>query len=263
MITGLDLANPEFFPPPSDILDALSRLFDRDVLARHVIFSLTNFVIGYLLAVVVGVIFGPGTGRLPDLPHPGWPAGLDRLRHAARRHRADPHHGTRVRLRIEGRHHLPVRGLPHPHQRLGGRALDRPDPACVPAASSAHGVWTCTPRSSCRASCRTCSSASSSGSAAAIIGIVIAEFLGSSAGIGYLTKILVATDFDMAGAMAAGVPAARDRQRVTQDPRSGAPPPGPVVHGGLLLSRRSATRSQPTCTLPTRKRRHSEPNCLR
>jgi NitT/TauT family transport system permease protein len=36
----------------------------------------------------------------------------------------------------------------------------------------------------------------------ALIGIVIAEFLGSSAGIGYLTKILVATDFDMAGALA-------------------------------------------------------------
>ena len=35
----------------------------------------------------------------------------------------------------------------------------------------------------------------------ALIGIVIAEFLGSSAGIGYLTKRL-ASEFDMAGALA-------------------------------------------------------------
>jgi len=63
-ITGLGLWNPQFVPPPSDILDSFSRLAQRDLLVKDVMFSLGNFVVGYLAAVVVGVLLGLGLGML-------------------------------------------------------------------------------------------------------------------------------------------------------------------------------------------------------
>lgn len=63
-ITGLGLWNPQFVPPPSDILDSFSRLAQRDLLIDDVLFSLSNFVVGYLGAVVVGVLIGLALGML-------------------------------------------------------------------------------------------------------------------------------------------------------------------------------------------------------
>ena len=63
-ISGLGLWNPQFVPPPSDILDSFSRLAQRDLLIKDIIFSLSNFIVGYFLAVVVGVLVGLGLGML-------------------------------------------------------------------------------------------------------------------------------------------------------------------------------------------------------
>lgn len=63
-ISGLGLWNRQFVPPPSDILDSFSRLAQRDLLIKDILFSLSNFVVGYLAAVVVGVLVGLGLGML-------------------------------------------------------------------------------------------------------------------------------------------------------------------------------------------------------
>jgi ABC-type nitrate/sulfonate/bicarbonate transport system permease component len=63
-ISGMGLWNPQFVPPPSDILDSFSRLAQRDLLFKDAFFSLSNFVVGYLAAVVVGVLIGLALGML-------------------------------------------------------------------------------------------------------------------------------------------------------------------------------------------------------
>lgn len=64
LISGLRLWNPEFVPPPSEILDSFLRLAQHDLLVSNVVFSLTNFAIGYLLAAVVGILLGLGLGTI-------------------------------------------------------------------------------------------------------------------------------------------------------------------------------------------------------
>lgn len=63
-ISGLGLADPAFMPPPSDIWSALYRLGERNVLVEHIWFSLSNFVIGFLLAAIVGILFGLALGTI-------------------------------------------------------------------------------------------------------------------------------------------------------------------------------------------------------
>lgn len=64
MISGLGVFNREFVPPPSDIWDAFTRMADRNVLVENIWFSLSNFAIGFLLAALVGILFGLALGTI-------------------------------------------------------------------------------------------------------------------------------------------------------------------------------------------------------
>lgn len=61
-VKGLELWNPRFVPPPSDIADSLARMIQTGQLARHLGYSGGNFVIGYLVAAVLGVGLGFAIG---------------------------------------------------------------------------------------------------------------------------------------------------------------------------------------------------------
>jgi ABC-type nitrate/sulfonate/bicarbonate transport system permease component len=66
LINVVGLWNPAFVPPPTDIAESFNRLASRGVLASNVAFSLTNFAIGFLMAAVAGILIGLllGTSRL-------------------------------------------------------------------------------------------------------------------------------------------------------------------------------------------------------
>jgi NitT/TauT family transport system permease protein len=63
-VTGLELWNPRFVPPPSDIADSLTRMIGNGQLARHLGYSGGNFVVGYLAAAVIGVGLGFALGSI-------------------------------------------------------------------------------------------------------------------------------------------------------------------------------------------------------
>lgn len=63
-VTGLELWNPRFVPPPSDIADSLARMLTNGQLARHLGYSGANFVIGYVAAAIVGVAVGFALGSI-------------------------------------------------------------------------------------------------------------------------------------------------------------------------------------------------------
>ena len=63
-VTGLELWNPRFVPPPSDIADSLARMIGNGQLARHLGYSGGNFVIGYLAAALIGVVLGFALGSI-------------------------------------------------------------------------------------------------------------------------------------------------------------------------------------------------------
>lgn len=55
---NLQVVNPVFLPPPSRILDAFGRLVANGDLLEAAAASFHNFIIGYTLAAVVGVVLG-------------------------------------------------------------------------------------------------------------------------------------------------------------------------------------------------------------
>jgi ABC-type nitrate/sulfonate/bicarbonate transport system permease component len=61
-VKGLELWNPRFVPPPSDIADSLGRMIQNGSLARHLGYSGGNFVVGYLAAAFFGVTLGFAIG---------------------------------------------------------------------------------------------------------------------------------------------------------------------------------------------------------
>lgn len=63
-VKGLELWNPRFVPPPSDIADSLGRMIQNGSLARNLGYSGGNFVIGYLAAAIIGVGFGFAIGSV-------------------------------------------------------------------------------------------------------------------------------------------------------------------------------------------------------
>lgn len=63
-VTGLELWNPRFVPPPSDIADSLARMIGNGQLARHLGYSGGNFVVGYLAAAGTGVVLGFALGSI-------------------------------------------------------------------------------------------------------------------------------------------------------------------------------------------------------
>lgn len=61
-VKGLELWNPRFVPPPSDIADSLGRMIQNGSLARNLGYSGGNLVIGYLAAAIIGVGLGFAIG---------------------------------------------------------------------------------------------------------------------------------------------------------------------------------------------------------
>lgn len=57
-VGGLELVNPVFLPPPLEILNGFATLAGRDDMSQHLTTSLLVWIIGFSLAVVVGVILG-------------------------------------------------------------------------------------------------------------------------------------------------------------------------------------------------------------
>ncbi|MFN8518520.1 MAG: ABC transporter permease [Chloroflexota bacterium] len=55
---SLKLVNPVFLPPPSRVWDALMRMIGNGTLIDAAVYSVTNFLIGYGLAAVAGVVLG-------------------------------------------------------------------------------------------------------------------------------------------------------------------------------------------------------------
>jgi len=66
-ISVLGLWNPRFVPPPSEIADSLGRMIANGQLARHLGYSGGNFVVGYLSAALLGVGLGLALGSLAGL----------------------------------------------------------------------------------------------------------------------------------------------------------------------------------------------------
>lgn len=61
-ISGFELFNPQFVPPPTEIGDALARITAQGQLLRHLSYSGGNFIVGYLLAASLGVALGFALG---------------------------------------------------------------------------------------------------------------------------------------------------------------------------------------------------------
>jgi NitT/TauT family transport system permease protein len=63
-VSGLEIWNPRFVPPPSDIADSLARMIGNGSLARHLGYSGGNFIVGYLAAAAIGVSLGFALGSI-------------------------------------------------------------------------------------------------------------------------------------------------------------------------------------------------------
>jgi len=67
LATRLEILNPFYFPPFSQILAKGFELFASGVIWEHLWFSLTNFSIGFVISVVLGVILGVPMGWYKNL----------------------------------------------------------------------------------------------------------------------------------------------------------------------------------------------------
>ncbi len=61
-ISGLGLVRPTFMPPPSAIGASLAEIVSRETFLEHLVFSLSNLVIGVSLAALVGIPVGIAVG---------------------------------------------------------------------------------------------------------------------------------------------------------------------------------------------------------
>jgi NitT/TauT family transport system permease protein len=67
LLTQLEILNPFYFPPISRIIAKGYELFADGVIWDHMWFSLTNFTIGFLLSVALGVVIGVPMGWYKNL----------------------------------------------------------------------------------------------------------------------------------------------------------------------------------------------------
>ncbi len=65
LVVGAAVWNRDFLPAPTDIAESFRLMAASGYLLEHLAFSLQNFVIGYLLASVVGVALGLLMGTIP------------------------------------------------------------------------------------------------------------------------------------------------------------------------------------------------------
>ncbi|HUK40728.1 MAG TPA: ABC transporter permease [Candidatus Acidoferrales bacterium] len=70
ILTRTEILNPFYFPPFSKVIAKGIELFANGTIWEHMWFSLTNFSVGFLLAVVMGVIAGVPMG---------WYKGISRM----------------------------------------------------------------------------------------------------------------------------------------------------------------------------------------
>jgi NitT/TauT family transport system permease protein len=64
LVEGFRVWSPKFVPPPSDIGESFLQLIDKRDLLHHIAFSLGNFVVGFLLAAVIAIPVGLVMGTL-------------------------------------------------------------------------------------------------------------------------------------------------------------------------------------------------------
>ena len=62
LATRFEILNPFYFPPFSKIIAKGVELFVNGTIWQHMWFSLTNFAVGFIIAVVLGVIAGVPMG---------------------------------------------------------------------------------------------------------------------------------------------------------------------------------------------------------
>ena len=62
LATRFEILNPFYFPPFSKIVAKGVELFANGTIWEHMWFSLTNFAVGFTIAVVLGVIAGVPMG---------------------------------------------------------------------------------------------------------------------------------------------------------------------------------------------------------
>ena len=62
LATRFEILNPFYFPPFSKIVAKGFELFANGTIWQHMWFSLTNFAVGFIIAVVLGVIAGVPMG---------------------------------------------------------------------------------------------------------------------------------------------------------------------------------------------------------
>ena len=151
--------SPLFMSGPS----AIAKRFWDDLLHGHLLqdfaYSGKNFVIGFVLAAVVG--------RRPRRPHrlvqtarnDHRPVHQAPLRHAARGHGSADHHLVRDRHVVEGLHRFHLGLLPDSDQYHRRHPGDRPRSAQMPRARSAPPTARSSPRSRFPAQCRSSSPA--------------------------------------------------------------------------------------------------------
>jgi NitT/TauT family transport system permease protein len=61
-VGGFELVPPIFFPPPTAIVGGFGEIFESGELARHLSASIPAWIVGYGLAIIVGVVAGIGLG---------------------------------------------------------------------------------------------------------------------------------------------------------------------------------------------------------
>lgn len=200
LITGLAIWNPRFFPPPSAIAADFSRLVTESDLQRHITFSLGNFAVGYLLAAAIAVPLGLLMGTIFRLRQLAGP--IVWIFYSTPRIALAPllilwlgYGGASKVAVIFLMAVFPIlisvwtgaesvdRTLLRAGTVFGAGRLDLYRKVTLP--SILPYVLT----------------GLKLGVARALIGVVIAEFLGSTAGIGYLIEIL-SSEFQLAGALA-------------------------------------------------------------
>lgn len=199
-VNQFHLWSPAFVPPPSDIGKAFGELIDKRNLAHHIAFSLGNFLTGFLLAVVIAIPVGLVMGTITRVRQVASP--IVWMFYATPRVALAPllvmwlgYGGASKAAVIFLMAVFPIlisvwsgaesvdQGLLRAGRVFGASRWDLYRkvilPSIVPYTLTGLKL----------------------GVARAIIGVVIAEFIGSTAGIGYLIGIL-SSEFMIAGAIA-------------------------------------------------------------
>lgn len=192
--------SPSFVPPPSDIGAAFTELIDKRDLLHHIAFSLGNFLVGFLLAVVIAIPVGLVMGTVTRARQVASP--IVWMFYATPRVALAPL--LVMWLGYGGASKVAVIFLMAVFPILisvwsGAESVDQ----TLLRAGRVFGAsrWDLYRKVIVPSIVPYILTGLKLGVARAIIGVVIAEFIGSTAGIGYLIGIL-SSEFQIAGAIA-------------------------------------------------------------